>query len=467
MSIWKRSRDTGLLTAISEMKEADYSKGAPELGQIYGRLSDGRKNFGGAMEGVFDALMYVGSLDVALKHYSDALKQISESVAQATAMIHEASGETSQVAEAVSGQHEELTNTIIDISEESGNVYRKIDDGQQELTKIKDLSDKTIGNSREMKQDMNELTSVIDKMNEVIDGINAISSQTNLLALNASIEAARAGDAGKGFAVVADEIRKLAEETQTLTANMGSFVSDIRDASAKSVESVDNTIGSLQIVTEKITNVWGLNEDNRQHLARITDNISALASVSEEISSSMLELESRAAQIDSQCSVLHDDTEQLNAHGHDIDEIVAPLEDVEKNLDKSAKIMGVMANDAFYRLEDEEFARYIDKAIVAHKGWIANLGRIVDERTILPLQVDYTRCGLGRFYYAVKPQNQKIQELWKGLEEKHKKFHAYGSQIINALFAEDYDKAGNLYNEAKEHSAVLIKDLESIKELLR
>lgn len=467
MGIFKKSKDSGLLVAISEMREADYDKGAPELGQMYGRLAAGRKNFESIMEGTFDALMQIGSLDVALTRYADVLKKVSASVAQATALIHEASGEASNVAEAVSGQHEELTNTIIDISEESANVYRKIDDGQQELTRVKELSDKTISDSEEMKQDMNKLASVIDKMNEVIDGINSISSQTNLLALNASIEAARAGDAGKGFAVVADEIRKLAEETQALTGNMGSFVADIRDASAKSVVSVDSTIDSLQTVTEKITNVWGLNEDNRQHLARITDNISALASVSEEISSSMLELESKATEIDNQCGVLHKDTEQLNTYGQDIDGIVAPLKDVEKNLDKSAKHMGIMSKDAFYKLGDAEFVKYIDKAIIAHREWIASLERIVRDKTILPLQVDCTRCGFGKFYYAMEMQNPKIQEIWNGLEEKHKKFHSYGSKVINALFAENYETAEKLCNEAKEYSSELLNDLEHIKELMQ
>ena len=164
----------------------------------------------------------------------------------------------------------------------------------------RDLSDNTIKSSREMQQDMNQLTGVIAQMNNVIAGINSISSQTNLLALNASIEAARAGDAGKGFAVVAEEIRQLADETQNLTANMGHFVTDIHTASEKSVRSVGTTIESLETVTQKINHVWELNEDNRRHLETITNSIASLAGLSEEITSSIIGLESRSADIKQQ-----------------------------------------------------------------------------------------------------------------------------------------------------------------------
>ncbi len=462
MSILRKA-EKNLLVSISNMENINYTS---ELAQIYSRLLAGRSQFEEVMQGIFQSLMQISSLDLTLNHYSDTLKEISESVASATKLIYDAAAEAYSVAESVSKQHEDLTNTIIELSEESTNVYKKTDEGQNELTHIKNMSNDTIHTSREMGQDMSHLSKVINEMNEVIEGIKMISSQTNLLALNASIEAARAGDAGKGFAVVAEEIRSLAEETQSLTANMSSFVTDIQSASAKSVASVDNTIEALEIVTDKISNVWRFNEESRQYVEKITNSISSLASISEEISSSMVELENRTSEIESQCSVLNEDTHLLNQHGQTMKEIVSPLQFIEKTLDESAKIMGRMSQDAFYQIEPQTFKNYLDKAILAHKDWLYNLKRIVDEKVIFPLQIDATKCGFGHFYYAVNPVQDEIKPVWQGLEEKHKKFHSYGKQVLDALFAQDFDRANQIYNEACQYSETLIQDLEHIKKML-
>lgn len=463
MSVFMKPKNRSLLLSISELAEADYGKSSAELEQIYHRLLTGRTQFEEVMANILDSVMQISSLDLSLSHYSEILQKVSDSVSDATELIHKASSEEDAISKMVSAQHEELTNTIIDVSEESGAVYKRIDESQQELTDTKKLSDSTVSASKEMQQDMNQLFEIIGQMNHVISDINSISAQTNLLALNASIEAARAGDAGRGFAVVADEIRQLADETKKLTANMGHFVTNIHTASAKSVESVDHTIESMETVIQKITHVWQLNEGNRQNLEKITNNISSLAGLSEEISSSIIELESLSSDINSQCSVLHQDTLRLREHGKEIDHVAKPLGAIESSLDDSVKAMGAMAKDAFYRLEDRNFAIYIEKAVTAHKNWLENLGRIVRERTILPLQVNDRKCGFGHFYYAIEPTRPEVMQLWKELGEKHKKFHSYGKQVIDALFDEDHDKAEHVFREAVRYSETLIRDLEEIK----
>ena len=426
MGILMRSKKESLLLSISELEEADYGKKSAELEQIYRRLLAGRTQFEEVMENILDSVMQISSLDLSLNHYSETLQKVSDSVSDATELIHTASDEADSIAQMVSVQHEELTNTIIKISEESNLVYQSIDESQQELTDTRELSDNTIHASKGMQKDMNQLSEIISQMNDVIAGINAISSQTNLLALNASIEAARAGD-------------------------------------AKSVESVNSTIESLGTVTQKISHVWELNENNRQYVEKITNNISSLASLSEEISSSVIEMESRSADINVQCSVLHEDTVYLQEHGKSIGSVVQPLEMIESTLDASVKRMGTMSKDAFYRLNDLKFAEYIDKAITAHKNWLANLKRMVKEQTILPLQVDDRKCGFGHFYYAAEPDRPQALQLWKELGEKHKKFHAYGKQVVDAMFDGDHGRAERICQEAEQYSAVLINDLKEIK----
>ena len=56
-------------------------------------------------------------------------------------------------------------------------------------------------------------------------------------------------------------------------------------------------------------------------------------------------------------------------------------------------------------------------------------------------------------------------KLWKELGEKHKKFHDYGKQVIDALFDSDYGKAERVCQEAGQYSQTLISDLEHIKKL--
>ena len=437
-----------LVKSVAELKNTNYSKN-PELNDMYQRLASGRKQFAEVLEKNIKAVMQISSLDLILQHETDKILEISRNVTKATEVIF---GTNTSSSKEGNNSLEELTNTIIKVSEDTDEVYRKIETGQGELTSIRDLSDKTIEVSQEMGKDMEELIEVINHMNEVISGIESISRQTNLLALNASIEAARAGRAGRGFAVVADEIRSLAEETQTLTASMGTFVEGVKTASQKSSSSTGNTIESLKMMTEKIGNVWRLNDENQRHVSEVSQAVTSLAAVSEEISSTMSEMENQ----------LKNSTDFMSEIGTELAHAKQPVVEIESILDEVVKQMGDMSKDAFYHLENHEFATYVRNAISAHQTWISNLEKMVKEKVIMPLQLDSSKCGFGHFYYSITPDIQGLREIWDALGEKHRKFHGYGSDVIQAWFDEDYARANQLAIEAREYSKELISDMEKM-----
>ena len=138
---------------------------------------------------------------------------------------------------------------------------------------------------------------------------------------------------------------------------------------------------------------------------------------------------------------------------------------LDTTLDASAKVMGKMAEDAFYKLENKYFIEYIEKAINAHQNWLDTLGKILKEKTILPLQINDKKCGFGHFYYAINPTSPEVVKIWKSLGEKHKKFHSYGQQVIDALLAGNNQQAENIYKEACQYSKGLMQDLERIKKI--
>ena len=464
MAIFKRKSD--LLHSVAELKNVDYSANQ-EIKDIYNRLVKGREQFETAMSKSIEAVMQISSLDLVLTQDTDQLIDVAGHVDHATSTIYQAAEDSSAVAGQVNMQHEDLTRTIVEAAEDTSEVHKKIEASQEELTNIYKLSAQSIEGSKEMQQDMDELLDVINHMNEVISGINAISSQTNLLALNASIEAARAGEAGRGFAVVAEEIRKLAEETQSMTASMGEFVNKVKNASHKSSESVTSTIQALGSVNEKIKNVWQINNENKEHVSRVNDSISSLAAVSEEISSSMNEMETQSANIKNQCAELTESIGALQAISSGLKESTKPVVHIEKILDEAAKQMGDMTDDAFFRMEFSEFMKYMDAAIDAHKAWLANLDRMVSEQTIMPIQLDAKKCGFGHFYYCMTPKTPEIREVWIMVDEKHKKLHNYGNDVKKAILDGDYSKAKKHSDEAHAYSKELIADLEKMKAIAR
>ena len=136
-------KDKQLLNAMSELKDVDYSKN-PKIGDIYKRILKSKKQVETVMNQDIQAVMQISSLDLTLNYAVDEMTNISEAAANGIGIISAAAEESSRVAEEVNSQYEDLTHTIVKAAEETEEINKKIEEGQTELSLIKDLSVKTI-----------------------------------------------------------------------------------------------------------------------------------------------------------------------------------------------------------------------------------------------------------------------------------------------------------------------------------
>ncbi len=461
MKIRKRTFDTAL-NAVSRLVEMEYVPQNQELNDIHRRLMKGRRDFELAATKTMDAVIRMSAMDLTLESSAAKIEQINDSMGAAVDGISKSAGSTAGIASDVSKAHENLTATIIEVSDESSRIMEDIRSCEGELTSISGMSSTAISTAQGMKTDIGGLIDTVRNMTEAIAAINSISAQTNLLALNASIEAARAGDAGRGFSVVAEEIRSLAEEAKSLTGRMGTFVSEIQEASRKSSNSVDTTVAELEHINDNIQKVWKITGQNRKGMDHIADSVSSLAAVSEEISSSMHELDNQMQHINEECQDLRGNMDSLAISSSSIGELAAPSKLIEKHLEESTQIMGAMVQDAFYMLDNRVLLNCLNSAVDAHHNWLNTLAEMAQTGTLKVLQTDCTKCGLGHFYYAFKPVNPQITEIWNGLEAKHKNFHAYGKEMIRAIKAGDGADLQQIYKKAEACSKDLNADFQSI-----
>ncbi len=457
-----RKKKINHLELLGKMKNINQENAPTELISIYSRLNKGRNDFENILSKTLNATMQVSALDLKLTDKTHLLTSISNKLGEVTSEIKEITNVTTEISREVTGAQESLSNSIIEASGNIGNILEEIKESEKHLIGIVEMSQNTMKDSKQMKEDMNSLVGIVSEIQGALNSINSISGQTNLLALNASIEAARAGEAGKGFAVVAEEIRKLAEETKTLTTSMAKFLNDIGEASHKSSGSVEHTTNSLEKINNNLGKLHEINLANQTRLKEVSDTIESVAATTEEVNTSMTELDNQITYLNQGNIKIETDTHILNNICQNYLDIIKPVVTIEESLEQISDAMGNMTLDPFYMINNDTFSQNIANAVAAHKTWLENLNRIVETGEMEPLQLNPKKCAFGHFYFSIKPKNTEILKIWNEVESDHNTFHQNGSIVIQAVSSGNIKLARETYEKTAEISKTLITHFETI-----
>ncbi len=188
----------------------------------------------------------------AFNHFQGRMSTLAESFVRSSGEVSGAAQslaataeETSRQAQVVTGAAEEAATNVQTVAAATEEMAMSVREINGQVTRTAQVAHEAATEASQTEAEIRILSEAAQGIGEVVNLINDIAAQTNLLALNATIEAARAGEAGKGFAVVASEVKALATQTAQATKDIGDKVSQIQNATERTVVSIEKIVTTI------------------------------------------------------------------------------------------------------------------------------------------------------------------------------------------------------------------------------
>ena len=232
--------------------------------------------------------------------------QVTQNVAQSITEVAEAAEKQMSIVTKSSETIDDFQRGLEEVITNQRHAREQTQATAQKATEGNAFVQSTVEQMNSIAQTVQQTGEIVGKLGErskeignIVEVISGISGQTNLLALNAAIEAARAGEHGHGFAVVAEEVRKLAEESQNASKQIGDLIRAIQEETEEAVTAMETGRTEAEKGRE---NVAATGEGFSEILAmirRIQENAGS-------IKATMDDLGQRAEKIDTATGEIHD-----------------------------------------------------------------------------------------------------------------------------------------------------------------
>lgn len=330
-------RLAGTLTAISEgdltqeVSRKDLRR-RNELGSIARSTDILNRKLKGLVEQLSGAADTLNESVVSMERIADSTSQAAEHVAGNMQEITKELGDQSQQTENVAADVEQIgkmieqsTDTLNGLRDDMDMIRVSGANGMNTVEQLEKVDEDVSTRMEIISRQTNTTNTSAQQIRAATELIASIAEETNLLALNASIEAARAGEQGRGFAVVADQIQKLAEQSNHSAAAIDKVVQELLVDAGNAVATMEEIQGSIRKQNDTVAEVKNVFTKVNEDIVHSVRSIDAIADSMTELNGSKNGLIGASEQLNAISQNSLAITEETTAEAEELDSSIVVI----------------------------------------------------------------------------------------------------------------------------------------------